>query len=339
MLYIRTVNDKLLQPLKLVPTYKDYLWGGDRIPRHFGRALPPGIYAESWEVSDRPEGMSVVSEGPFVGRTLAELVRTHGEDLLGRGVAADRFPLLVKLIDAKQALSVQVHPNDASAAQFGGEAKTEMWYVLAADPGAFVYCGFKPGVDEAALRVALKAGGVEDLLKRIPVAAGDAVFMPGGCVHAIGAGCLLYECQQNSNTTYRLYDFGRLGPDGKPRALHIEESIKVIDWNPAGAGLAPSRVVASMPGGVIRSVVASPYFSVERLDLSGTVTLPPRGAFTALFVAHGELTVRAGGAAMRLHSGETGLIPAAVGRVDLTGVETSTILAGPRGLKYPDDGV
>lgn len=261
-----------LYPLRLLPVYQSYLWGGDKILRHYQRVAPPGRYAESWEVSDRPEGMSVVANGARAGQTLAEVVRAWGADLLGRRTPGGRFPLLIKLIDAREVLSVQVHPDDESAARCGGEAKTEMWYALQADPGAFVYNGVVSGTTEDQFRAALAAGTVESLLRRVPVQAGQRIYVPGGRIHAIGAGCLLLEVQQSSNTTYRVYDWGRRGPDGRERELHLEQAMRVTRW----------------VDDFSRRDTESPYFQLMELNLAYEQTFRPAGeSFHVLFVADG----------------------------------------------------
>lgn len=280
-----------LYPLRFHPVYQPYLWGGEKIIRHYHRAAPPGRYAESWELSDRPEGMSVVANGVRAGQTLADVVASWRTDLLGRRVRGERFPLLIKLIDAAQTLSVQVHPDDQTAAQFGGEAKTEMWYALQADPGAFVYNGVVPGTDEAAFRAALAAGRVETLLRRVPVRAGQRIYVPGGRLHAIGAGGLLLEVQQNSNTTYRVYDWDRRDPEGRARELHVEQAMQVTRW-------------ADDPG---RGDEASPYFQMMELNIAFEQRFRPAGeSFHALFVAEG--LVRLNGEDWP--AGSTALIPA-----------------------------
>ncbi len=307
-----------LYPLTFAPAYKDYLWGGDRIPTLFNRDDPPGIYAESWEVSDRPEGMSVVDQGPLAGRSLAALVAEYGEALVGRGRKADTFPLLIKIIDARQVLSIQVHPNDETAAKFGGEAKSEMWYLLDAGEGACVYSGFKPGVDAAKFRAALDDGTLESLVQRIPVQTGSAVYTPGGRIHAIGAGCLILEVQQNSNTTYRLYDFGRVGADGKPRELHIEQALNVIDWGNTGDPLCKPAELPAAEGNRREEVLNTPYFRMERLLLAGEQPMTlGGGSFVGLFVARGGLRVDWEGQSLLFGPGRSVLLPASVGAVVL----------------------
>lgn len=300
-------------PLRFAPVYKDYLWGGDRIIRRFRRSAPPGIYAESWEVSTRPEGPGVVANGPLAGTPLAALFPD--------------FPLLIKLIDARQKLSVQVHPNDEAAARFGGEAKTEMWYVLAADPGACVYCGLQPGTDEAALLRALAAKRVGDLLVKIPVAAGDAIYVPGGRVHAIGEGCLLFECQQNSNTTYRLYDWDRTGADGKPRELHIEQSLRVINWHDTAPVKLSARTVGDQAGVRRCRLLDTSFFRVERLEITGPLDLPREAnRHEILFVAEGSLRIRSAEFDEEAAAGTTYLLSPAVKDAVLVPTPSASVL-------------
>ena len=302
-----------LYPLRLKPVYKDYLWGGDRIGRTFQRAVPPGLVAESWEVADRPEGMGVVENGPLAGQTLQQLRQALGADLLGqKGKAFAALPLLIKLIDARQTLSVQVHPDNAGAARHGGEPKTEMWYILAAEPGAFVYAGLQEGVTPGSFARAVHQQSVEGLLHKVPVKPGDAVFIPGGRVHAIGAGCLLLECQQNSNTTYRIYDYGRVGADGKKRELHLAEALKVIHWDDRSPPLAVPVQREQSPPGERWEILASPYFRMEQLRLSGAWNLAPEHAtFRVLFVEEGTVSITGPLGVEQAARGTTLLIPAA----------------------------
>lgn len=301
-----------LYPLVFTPVYKDYLWGGDRIIRRYCRSAPPGIYAESWEISDRPEGMSVAANGPLAGRPLDELVRDYGSRLLGTLGPPGRFPLLIKILDARERLSVQVHPDGAAAAAFGGEAKSEAWYVLDAEPDAMVFAGVKPGVAPEQFRRALAAGAVADLLNAIPVVAGDVVFIPGGRLHAVGAGCLLLEVQQNSDTTFRIFDWNRVGGDGKPRALHVDQALRVMRWRDAAATLLREPPEAP-EAGVIRERLVAPHFRLDQMAVGGSLACSTGGrSFHILFVAKGAVQVKAGGAIVAAAAGTTLLIPAAV---------------------------
>ena len=197
-----------------------------------GRSLPsPGRFGEAWEMVDRPEAQSVLADGQRGSVSLNVLWNRERERLFGRRApAGDRFPLLAKILDARETLSVQVHPPESVALKLGGEPKTEMWYVMDAQPHACIYAGFQPGVGRRHFEEALASGELEGLLHRIPVKKGDAIFIPSGRCHAIGGGCLIAEIQQNSDTTYRVFDWNRLGTDGRPRQLHVRESLESIDF-------------------------------------------------------------------------------------------------------------
>ena len=302
-----------LYPLCFKPIYRDYIWGGDRIIRTYGRNEPPGIYAESWEISDRDDGMSLVRNGPLAGRSLRELVRMGGADLLGTRVRSPVFPLLIKLIDSRERLSVQVHPNDETARRYGGEAKTEMWYMLDAAPDAGVFAGLKAGTDETAFNRAMETKRFREILNRVPVKAGDAIFIPGGRVHAIDAGCLILEVQQNSNTTYRIYDWDRVGNDGQPRPLHLAEARQVIDWTDAAGAKAHPRRIEKTGLNERWEILESPYFRLERLVLAEPWTARGDGStFQVLFVATGRVRVEAGGGIEVLEPGTSCLLPAAL---------------------------
>jgi mannose-6-phosphate isomerase len=295
----------------------------------YGRSVSAGKIAESWEISDRADGMSVVFEGPLAGRSLHELVEADPAAMVGNGRAFGVFPLLIKIIDARERLSLQVHPNDESAARFGGEAKTEMWIVLDAAPGAMVHAGFREPTDAAAFRAALEGGRVEELLRAIPVKRGDAIFVPGGRVHCIGAGCLLLEIQQNSNTTYRVHDWGRLGADGKPRELHIEQALRVIHWddtkNPVvAAGGMDSGSVDGVGG--VSEIWSCPYFRVERLRFSGERAFVTDGlSFHAIFVEKGRLRAIAASGCVEAAEGTSILLPASVGEYKLLGSDVELL--------------
>jgi mannose-6-phosphate isomerase len=302
-----------LYPTLLEPAYKDYIWGGSRIPERFGRALPAGIYAESWELSDRPEGMSTVMGGALGGVALSDLVAQFGQTLMGSGVCSAQFPLLVKLIDARERLSIQVHPDDEAARQGLGEAKTEAWHILDAPPGGLVYAGLKAGMDAAAFRTAIRENRLEQCLNAIPVATGDTIFIPGGRVHAIGEGLLILEVQQNSNTTFRVYDWGRVGKDGKPRDLHVDQALQVIRWKDE----APVKVLpgpsTERPGVKITNLVSCPYFQLERIEFADKFTVRHDGStFHALFTMDARLEIRTDSSTVQVPQGRTCLIPAAL---------------------------
>lgn len=280
----------------------------------FGKPLPPDVpVGESWEITDRPEGVSEVAAGPLAGRTLRWLMEHHRGALLGE--AADcggHFPLLVKLLDARQVLSLQVHPPAERARELGGEPKTEMWYVAHAEPGAEVLAGVQPGTTREAFRRHLAAGTVADVVPRLPVRAGDALFLPSGRLHALGAGLVVFEIQQNSDTTYRVFDWNRLGADGRPRELHVEPALASIDFADTRPALLPR---AFTPAGSVekRPLVDDPLFCVEQWRLIAREA-PLAGANRPLVVAalEGTLVVRhaATETALPLTPGNFCLVPA-----------------------------
>jgi mannose-6-phosphate isomerase len=274
---VSVVDQQIIYPLTFQPVFRDYIWGGRNLETFFGRQLPPGIVAESWEISGHASSPTMVDRGYWNGCTLSDVLAALGVDLVGRNGAATlargRFPLLVKLLDANQDLSVQVHPDDAFAGmhEHGELGKTEMWYVLRARPGAELIFGLERGATPASLRKAIDDHAVEKELHRLPVQAGDAVFIPSGTVHALLAGIVVAEIQQNSDTTYRLHDWGRLGADGKPRPLHIDKALRVIDWARAEPAKVEPRFVRTLDGLQQSELVRCSYFVVERVTLDAGV--------------------------------------------------------------------
>ncbi len=295
------------QPLTFEPLFMERVWGGRCLEELFGKPLPEGTtIGESWELVDRPEAQSVVAAGELAGRSLGELWRSElREPLFGAGAGAgagaegDRFPLLIKLLDAEQTLSVQVHPPAAVARQLGGEPKTEMWVIVKAATGAQLFCGLRQGVTREAFERALIADeDVSDMLFRHDVTAGDVMFLPSGRVHAIGAGTVVLEIQQNSDTTYRVFDFHRPGLDGKPRELHVPESLRSIDWDDVEPPLLTPRG---------ERLVANDVFTVDRLAVAQRREAAPAGACAALITVGGAVVC--GGA--RFEPGRLFLLPAA----------------------------
>lgn len=220
----------MLYPLTFEPVFKERIWGGRKLEQLYKKPLPAGVpIGESWEITDRSEGESVISNGTLKGRTLHWLIENHAEELFGKKHVGP-FPLLIKILDAQEKLSLQVHPPAKLASLLGGEPKTEMWYIAHAEPGAELYVGLKHGVTRAEFETKIKSGTVADCFHRVPVKTGDAMFLPSGRVHAIGAGLVIFEVQQNSDTTYRVFDWNRVDKSGKARDLHVKESLASIDF-------------------------------------------------------------------------------------------------------------
>lgn len=261
---------KSIYPLTFTPVFRNYMWGGRNLEK-LGRNLPSGIVAESWEISGHPSSPTLVEHGPLAGKTLPEVLDQLGQDLVGWRSQAmldrGKFPLLIKLLDANQPLSMQVHPNDkyANIYEHGELGKTEMWYILQAEPGAELIYGLKPGVTPDSFRQALEAGQLESCLHRLPVKAGDTVFIPAGSIHAIMNGIVLAEIQQNSDTTYRVYDWNRVDASGQPRPLHLDKALDVINFQQVEPMLAQPQLIHESDAWRSELLVTCSYFNVERV--------------------------------------------------------------------------
>lgn len=236
-------------------------------------------YGESWEMSDREDEQSIVDHGPFAGKSLHDLWINHRDDIFGTGLTGERFPLLIKILDARDDLSIQVHPPVEMAEELGGDAKTEMWYIADCDPGAKLYVGFKDGVTKEDFAASLQDGSVADKVHAIEPEKDQSIFIPSGRLHAIGAGFLIYEIQQNSDTTYRVFDWNRLGLDGNPRDLHVEQSMKSIDFDDHEPGM-------DIPDG--ETIANCNYFIIDQLE--GKTSIDSGDHFSILTVVRGTLT-------------------------------------------------
>ena len=310
-----------LYPLQFKDILKDKIWGGRNLEKVLGKALPPAKpIGESWEISDHGEDTSIIAGGSLDGRSLHQAMQQLDEKLLGTQVKAnlDRgvFPLLVKFLDASDRLSVQVHPDDAYAAAHEGPeelGKTECWYIIHAEPNAKLIVGVREGVTPDSFRQGIEQNELEQYLQEIPVAAGDFIFIPSGTLHAIMEGIVLCEIQQNSDTTYRVYDWGRVGLDGKPRDLHIQQSLDTIDFtfdpDPKTAG-----VTVNQGSNAITHYAACRYFAVQKLDLSESLAGTCDGRhFVCLCATDGQVEVQYGNGAAVLEKGRSMLLPAALG--------------------------
>jgi mannose-6-phosphate isomerase len=283
--------------------------------------------AESWEVCDRGDDQSVAVAGPLAGRTLGELVRERGAELLGRHHPQPRFPLLFKFLDAREHLSIQVHPDDAGAARLEPPdlGKTEAWVVLAAEPGAVIHAGVKRGTDRALLERELNRGTCDLCLSKYEPRPGDCVFLPAGTPHAIGAGLLVAEIQQASDTTFRLHDWGRVGPDGQPRALHVAQGLDAIDFDRQIPLPLPPRAT-DRPH--VERLVECDYFVLERRTLSADDTIGGDNRCHLVAVLSGAVMVAGDPAETPLPVGGTVLLPAACGPVRLSPQGTAVVLDG-----------
>jgi mannose-6-phosphate isomerase len=302
-----------LYPTVFQPIFKERVWGGRTLERLYRKPLPAAVpIGESWEVSDRPGDESVIANGPFAGRTLRWLMDTHGAEVLGTAApaAGGRFPLLCKILDARERLSLQVHPPPRLAHL--GDPKTEMWFIAAAEAGAELFVGLRPGVTRDAFERAVVDKRCADCFHRIPVRAGDAMFLPSGRVHAIGAGLVIFEIQQNSDTTFRVYDWDRVGLDGKPRDVHVRESLDSIDFSDVEPGL-----IAAAPTvhGAFsrRPLVRDPLFDIDAVKAlrAGMLPIAP-GTLRVVAVTDGMIRVGGEGVTTELRAGEFAVLPAAM---------------------------
>ena len=314
-----------LYPLKFKPRLVEKIWGGRKIETVLGKPLPPGKQiGESWEVFDFPPGVcndgdqwvsAEVANGPLAGRTLHSLVEEFGRDLLGdvKPVGPQRqFPILIKFLDAREDLSVQVHPDEAyAAAHEGAHLKTEAWYVVENDPGSRIYKGLRQGVTRESFRRSIEQGTCEGQLAAIPVKEGQCFFLPSGTVHALGAGILVAEVQTPSDTTFRVYDFNRL-ENGNPRTLHVEQALECIDFSGSPEAAQPRSHVAGFFTTVTRLCTAE-YFKIEKVRFTEGVEEPvPYDEPVVWIMLEGEASVRVDAVKEPTHfrRGETVLLPA-----------------------------
>ncbi len=296
------LRNEVTAPLTFRQIFIERMWGGRRLESEFHKKLPPQKpIGESWEIVDRSETQSVVASGPLCGRTLHELWTQQREEIFGNLADTPRFPLLIKILDAHEKLSLQVHPPENVASKLGGEPKSEFWYVAAVNPDAEVFVGFREPITRDAFEEKLRHGTVIDYIHKIAVQAGDAVFLPAGRVHAIGAGTLLIEVQQNSDTTYRVFDWNRTDPaSGTKRDLHVEQAIQSIDFEDVRPKLIQSEG---------ELLISQSLFEIRKWNLDEAREAAPLGQFAIVCCLTGNLSC----AKVKLTPGDFFLIPAHLG--------------------------
>lgn len=317
----------MTEPMLLRPAEKDYLWGGTRLKEEYGKQTELVPLAETWECSTHPDGPSVVASGAFAGWTLSEVLRVHPEFLGAKLRTKGELPILVKLIDAAQELSIQVHPDDTYAmAHEGQNGKTEFWYVLDAQPGASLVCGFAHAVTREQLRQAVRTGQLDKHLQRVPVHRGDVFYIPAGTIHALGAGIIVAEIQESSNVTYRVYDYDRVDRHGRRRELHFDKAVDVLDMRPGADVRQRPRVVRYFPGCSRETLCRCGYFEAERIQVSMRCTLPQMDAsFRVLLCVEGCGSVETRTGAVPFEKGTCVFLPAPLGEAQIKG--TMTVLS------------
>lgn len=301
----------MLKPIKLNPVFKEIIWGGNRLKTEYNKKSDLNNIAESWELTVRPDGMNTISDSELEGYTLERYIEENGEGVVSN-VKQDFFPLLIKFIDAEDNLSVQVHPDDEYGLKNANSlGKTEMWYIIDAKPGAQLVYGLKKGVTNEMFAKAIEDGKVEEMLNYVPVKKGDVFFIPAGLVHAIGSGILLAEIQQNSNITYRVYDYNRVGKDGKQRELHVKDALNVI----VNRSEDEIDAIRYSRGKTVSSNLANcDYFSVCKYDVRSAMFFNvDQKSFNSLLCLDGEGTIFCDNKTYPLSKGDSYFIPAGIG--------------------------
>ena len=295
-----------MEPLKLGMITKKIIWGGERLAREYGKGTPGEKIAESWELTDRADGVNTIVGGTFDGMLLSDYLNAH-KDEVKKGWDGERFPLLIKLIDAEADLSIQVHPDDEYAAEHTTDlGKTEMWYIVDAAPDARIIYGLKKKYSAAEVRAAIENGTLEELMNYVPVKKGETYFIPSGMVHAICRGILIAEIQQNSNITYRVYDYNRRGADGKLRELHVDDALAVIDK------IEDPSAVRADANDELGIIAKCGYFTVYHFEKAFAMTATEE-SFVHLLCLGGEAVITWNGGKMNIKKGESVYIPAGFG--------------------------
>lgn len=309
-----------MEPIKLEPAGKDYLWGGERLKTEYGKKSHLTPLAETWECSAHPDGLSTVAGGSFAGKTLAGVLEEHPE-YLGSNVHGEELPILVKLVDAKKDLSLQVHPDDAYAREHEHQnGKSEMWYILDAQPGAELVCGFEHPMTKELLQNAVRTGNLSKHLQKVSVSKGDVFYIPAGTVHALGAGVLVAEVQESSNVTYRVYDYERTDRNGEKRELHLDKAADVLDMRARSTVRQAPRVTRYFPGNSRELLCRCKYFEVERIGVAKEFSFPVANtSFQVLLCIEGTGTLTTPGKTVGVSKGECVFLPAGLGACRLTG--------------------
>lgn len=301
--------------MKLSPACKDYLWGGRRLIEDYGIHYEGKILAEAWVLSAHKDGASIIINGKYAGKSFRDYLDIEGLKVLGKNCQFNEFPILVKLIDAQDNLSVQVHPADEYAQKFEGQlGKHEMWYIIDATPDAFIYRGLNRAVTKEEFAERIKNETLTDILQKIYVKQGDCFFIPAGTVHSTGKGILMAEIQQSSNVSYRIYDYGRVGADGKKRALHIDKALDVANLS-----------AVELNEKKYPHLAACDYFTVDKINLDGKITSRLEGtvnaeSFLSILILNGHGKISANNETLNYAKGDSFFLPADLGKWEFEGV-------------------
>lgn len=310
-----------MTPLKLKPCYKEYLWGGTRLKAEFGKTDAPDITAESWELACHAAGKSTIEGGMFHGKTLNDLSDTDREIFWGRKCLDETFPIMVKFIDAQKDLSIQVHPSDATAQwDLGEHGKAEMWYIVDCAPRSNIYFGFSKQISREELYRRALDGTICDVLNKVPVAKGDVFYILPGTIHAIGAGIIIAEIQQNSNTTFRVYDFGRTDAQGNQRELHLDRAADVMSYEPILPQECKANSCAVFEGFCMKLMFSCKHFKSYCLSITKQANLYCDGeSFQHVLCVEGDAVISAGNSRYAMKIGDSYFMPAALGEYEISG--------------------
>lgn len=309
-----------MEPIKLIPASKDYIWGGNLLKTMYNKTSDKDIIAESWELSCHKDGESVISNGKYAGKTLTEYIKSEGREILGsRSKRFNDFPIMIKLIDAKNDLSLQVHPDDSYAKQYEvGFGKTEMWYVLECEEGSCLIYGFKHSISKEEFVERIESNTLMEIVNKVHVKKGDVFFIDAGTLHAIGKGIVLAEVQQNSNLTYRVYDYGRLGADNKPRQLHIEKAVEVTNLNPPARNPEANGQPVENEGYVRTLLAECEYFKTEMIEVKTKAIFNVNDeSFVSLLCLEGNTAIAYRNENMEIKKGDSIFLPAGMGEYEI----------------------
>ena len=311
-----------MEMIKLSPTFKDYLWGGTKLKDNYKMKTELDIVAEAWELSAHPDGPTIIVNGEYQGKTFVEYLDEMGKGIWGSNAQHfEQFPILIKFIDAKQPLSIQVHPDDEYALRVEQEyGKNEMWYIVDCEPGAFLYYGVNQNLTKETFRKCIEEDTILDVLHKVEVKKGDCFFIQAGTIHAIGAGCLICEIQQNSNSTYRVYDFGRVGVDGNPRALHVDKAVDVSILTPSGKNGEPEGAKIKQEGYSSMLLAKTEYFTTIEYDVKEELLLKvDTTSFHSYIILDGEGKIESTHQIIEFKKGDSIFVPAGFGSFKIVG--------------------
>lgn len=310
-----------MYPMKLIPCYKEYLWGGNRLKTEFGKTNAPEMIAESWELADLADGRAVVEGGVFDGQSLSQVGVHDRNKFWGKNCHREEFPLLVKLIDAKKDLSIQVHPSDETAlAELGERGKVEMWYIVDCEPQSSIYYGFSKAISRETFLKKARDGSIREVLNEVPVARGDVFYILPGTIHAIRGGIVIAEIQQSSNTTFRVYDYQRRDTSGKLRPLHLDRAADVLDYQPIVPEEHKVNSVVSFPEFTMTEMFSCQHFRAYRVDVHSRIVLRCDGqSFQHILCVEGDGVIWHWDQSYPIRRGESYFLPAAMGEYRITG--------------------